>query len=95
MSRKKVTISNFEQDSAADLIQLACCYDSEIILENRQYHVNAKSLMGIMAFRPAPGTTINIITNGNDEYEAADAVEQFLVCADAHGRQGSRREQCP
>lgn len=95
MSRKKVTISNFAQDSAADLIQLACCYDSEIILENRQYHVNAKSLMGIMAFRPEPGTTISIITSGNDEYEAADAVEQFLVCADAHGRQGSRRAQCP
>lgn len=94
MSRKKVTISDFAQDSAADLIQLACCYDSEIILENRQYHVNAKSLMGIMAFRPEPGTTISIITSGNDEYEAADAMEQFLVCADAHGRQGSSREQC-
>lgn len=79
MSRKKVTITNFSQDSLSRLIQLAYCYDSEIVLENKQYHVNAKSLMGIMAFRPVLGMTVNIITDGKDEYEAADAIEHFLT----------------
>jgi phosphocarrier protein len=36
--------------------------------------------MGIMAFNPSKGMTINIVAEGNDEQEALVAMEKFLVC---------------
>ena len=51
-------------------------YDKES--DNRK--INAKSIMGIMAFNPSKGMTVNIATEGNDEQEALQAMEKFLVC---------------
>ena len=42
--------------------------------------VNAKSIMGIMAFNPSEGMSIDIVTDGLDEEEAVLAIEKFLVC---------------
>ncbi len=43
--------------------------------------INAKSIMGIMAFNPSKGMTVNIVAEGNDEEEEALlAMEKFLVC---------------
>jgi phosphocarrier protein len=36
--------------------------------------------MGIMAFNPSEGMSIDIVTTGRDEAEALDAIEKFLVC---------------
>ena len=36
--------------------------------------------MGIMAFNPSDGMTVDIVTKGDDEMEALDAIEKFLVC---------------
>ena len=40
----------------------------------------SKSIMGIMAFNPSKGMTVNIVAEGSDEEEALDAMEKFLVC---------------
>ena len=37
-------------------------------------------IMGIMAFNPSKGMTVNIEANGEDEQEALVAMEKFLVC---------------
>lgn len=79
MNRKKITVSNLSQKNIAELIQLACLYDSNIFLEDSRHKINAKSLMGVMAFHPATGKSINIITSGADEHEALSAVENFLT----------------
>lgn len=79
MSRKKITVSDISSKGIAKLIQLACLYNSEIILEDEHYRINAKSLMGVMAFHPAKGTPISIIATGDDELEALSAVENFLA----------------
>ena len=42
--------------------------------------VNAKSIMGIMAFNPSDGMSVDIVTEGADEEAALDAIEKFLVC---------------
>ena len=83
MSRKNVTVSNVSKghvNPIAELVQLACRYDSEIILENDNRRINAKSIMGIMAFNPSDGMSIDIVTRGSDEEEAVIAIEKFLVC---------------
>lgn len=63
----------------AELIHVACIFDSDIILENSQYRINAKSLMGVMAFHPTGGIAVSITTSGKDEQEALSAVEDFFI----------------
>ena len=83
MSNKNVIVSNVSDSHVnpiAELVQLACRFDSEIILESGNRRINAKSIMGIMAFNPSEGMSINIVTDGSDEEEAVLAIEKFLVC---------------
>ena len=83
MSRKEIVVSNVSEEHSnpiAELVQVACRFDSEIILESDNRRINAKSIMGIMAFNPSKGMTVNIEVNGSDEQEALMAMEKFLVC---------------
>ena len=73
MSKKEVVVSNVSKEHdnpIAELVQVACQFDSNITLESDNRRINAKSIMGIMAFNPSKGMTVNIITDGNDEQEA-------------------------
>jgi len=60
--------------------RLACQFDSDIRLESGDAKINAKSIMGIMAFNPSKGMSVNIVANGSDEQEALSAMERFLAC---------------
>ena len=82
MSRKEIVVSNVSKydNPIAELVQVACRYDSNIKLESNDRKINAKSIMGIMAFNPSKGMTVNIVTDGKDEEEALLAMEKFLVC---------------
>lgn len=83
MSKKEVVVSNVSKEHdnpIAELVQVACQFDSNITLESDNRRINAKSIMGIMAFNPSRGMTVSIITDGNDEQEALVAMEKFLVC---------------
>ena len=62
------------------LVQEASKYDSSIYILKSDKKINAKSIMGIMAFNPSKGMSVNIITEGDDEKEALLAMEKFLVC---------------
>ena len=82
MSKKQIIVSNVSEEHSnpiAELVQVACRYDSEIILESNNRRINAKSIMGIMAFNPSKGMTVNIEATGSDEEEALMAMEKFLV----------------
>ncbi|MCD7709475.1 MAG: HPr family phosphocarrier protein [Clostridiales bacterium] len=84
MSKKKVVVSNVVEghdNPIAELVQVACRYDSNIMLESNNRRINAKSIMGIMAFNPSEGMSVDIVTEGTDEKEALNAIEKFLVCA--------------
>ena len=83
MSKKSVIVSNVAEEHdnpIAELVQVACRFDSDIILESDNRRINAKSIMGIMAFNPTRGMTVNIVADGSDEQEALVAMEKFLVC---------------
>jgi phosphocarrier protein len=83
MSKKNVIVSDVtkEHDNPiAELVQVACQFDSEIRLESNNRQINAKSIMGIMAFNPSEGMSVDIVTTGADEQEALVAIEKFLVC---------------
>ena len=83
MSNKEIVVSDVSREHEnpiAELVQVACQFDSNIVLENDNRKINAKSIMGIMAFNPTRGMTVNIVADGNDEQEALVAMEKFLVC---------------
>lgn len=83
MSEKEVTVSELKEkydNPIAELVQVACQFDSNITLESNNKKINAKSIMGIMAFNPSKGMTINIVADGSDEDEALLAIEKFLSC---------------
>ena len=53
MSRKEIVVSNVSEEHSnpiAELVQVACRFDSDITLESNNRRINAKSIMGIMAF---------------------------------------------
>ncbi len=59
---------------AAQLVQTASKFNSEIILKKENLEVNAKSIMGVMMLAAEMGSKITIIADGPDEKEAAEAV---------------------
>jgi len=84
MSNKEIIVSDVSREHEnpiAELVQVACQFDSNIVLENDNRKINAKSIMGIMAFNPTSGMTVNIVADGSDEKEALVAMEKFLVCS--------------
>ena len=83
MTKKEVEIrleNGLEARPVALLVQTASQFDSAIYIESGNAKVNAKSIMGIMAFNPSEGMSIDIVTEGTDEQEALVAIEKFLVC---------------
>ena len=70
MTKRTVTIelaSGLEARPIAMLVQLASSYESKIYVESDNKKVNAKSIMGIIAFNPSAGMTVTIAADGNDE----------------------------
>lgn len=83
MSKKEVVIADVVKaydNPIAELVQVACQFSSSIILVSGAHRINAKSIMGIMAYNPAQGKTVEIETAGDDEAAALEAMEQFLLC---------------
>ena len=81
MSTKEVVVSNVAEghsNPVAELVQVACRFDSEIILESNNRRINAKSIMGIMGLGLDQGKIITIEAEGTDEEVAIAALEEFL-----------------
>ena len=81
MSRKNVIVSNVSEGHAnpiAELVQLACRFDSEIILESDNRRINAKSIMGMMSLGLNSGESVNVMADGADEEAAVADIEKYL-----------------
>ena len=83
MSNKQIVVTNVQkahENPIAELVQVACQFECNITLESEEKKINAKSIMGVMAFNPSSGMEINIVAEGSDEQEAVNTIEEFLVC---------------
>jgi len=62
--------------AAAKLVSLASKYSSEtqMIIKKTNVPANCKSIMGIMMLGASKGTEVDIISTGNDEQSAHDAI---------------------
>lgn len=83
MSKQEIVIADIVKkydNPIAELVQVACQFVSTIIIADDSHRVNAKSMLGIMAFRPVAGKTVEIEANGEDETAALAAMADFLLC---------------
>jgi len=84
MFTEKITISrkfDEEQSPVALLVQEANQYKSTIKLQYKENEINAKSIMGVMVLRLAPGVEMNITVDGEDEALAVQEMKNFLCQA--------------
>ena len=64
MSKKSIVVTKVcegHDNPIAELVQVACKFDSEITLESDNRKINAKSIMGIMAFNPSDGCLLILL----------------------------------
>ena len=81
MIKKPVKIkldTGLEARPVAQLVQLASQFECEIHVEVEQKEVNAKSIMGMMTLGLDTGEEIIISTDGEDEKEAMEKMEEDL-----------------
>ncbi|WAH36594.1 HPr family phosphocarrier protein [Alicyclobacillus dauci] len=64
--------------AAANFVQAANRFRSEVFLEKDGRTVNAKSIMGVMSLAVASGQMIVVRANGSDEEQAATQLAQFV-----------------
>lgn len=75
----KVKLSEgLESRMAAEFVQVACQYKSEIHVNMDDKTVNAKSIMGMMMLGMVENENVNLQVQGADEEEAIAALTRFL-----------------
>lgn len=76
----KVTLeTGLQARPAAQFVQEANRYNSDVFLEKNGKRVNAKSIMGLMSLAITTGATITLIADGPDESEALDHLASFVT----------------
>ncbi len=80
MIKKQVTMNceGLEARPIAMLVQKASQFSSSVYLEIGNKKINAKSIMGMMSLSVGGGDEITVITDGEDEEDAANAIESYL-----------------
>jgi phosphotransferase system HPr (HPr) family protein len=79
MIRREVTVNcvgGLDARPIAMLVQKASQFESIEILDQKK--INAKSIMGMMSLNISDGEAVTVVTDGEDEQEAASAIEEYL-----------------
>jgi len=63
---------------SALLVQTTKNFKSNIYIEKDSYRINAKSIMGIITLGAGYGTELKIITDGEDEEAAVEALVKLF-----------------
>lgn len=81
MAEKEVKVglkSGLQARLAAQFVQEANRFSSDIFIEKDGKKVNAKSIMGLMSLAAGTGASIKLIAEGPDEEEAIDTLAEFV-----------------
>ncbi|HLR64588.1 MAG TPA: phosphocarrier protein HPr [Pseudogracilibacillus sp.] len=73
-----ITETGIHARPATLLVQEASKYAADVQLEYNDKQVNAKSIMGVMSLGIAQNATFTITTEGNDEEEAMQGMEDLF-----------------
>lgn len=78
---KKVTVkleTGLQARPAAQFVQEANRFQSDIFIEKDNKKINAKSIMGIMSLAVRRGEEIQLVVDGVDEEEAMESLTKFI-----------------
>ena len=64
--------------AAAQLVQTANKFSSEVNLIKDDVEVNGKSIMGILLLAAPQGTDIAVVVEGDDEQQAMDVIAELI-----------------
>lgn len=81
MQNRTVTIVNklgLHARAAAKFVTLASSFASDIKVARDGQEVNGKSIMGVMMLAASRGTELIIMTQGDDEVEAAESLVSLI-----------------
>ena len=65
--------------AAAKLVTEASLYDCRVELRKQEQAVNGKSIMGVMMLAAGQGTRLTLITDGDDETSAMQALDALVM----------------
>ena len=64
--------------AAAKFVTLASQFSSDVKLVLKGQGINGKSIMGVMMLAASQGTELTLITDGEDETNAMDALDELI-----------------
>ena len=71
--------------AAAQFVRVSSKYDSDIRIKKDGYEVDGKSILGVLSLAAIKGTTIEIITQGDDSEQAFDEISALIECGFGEG----------
>ncbi|PEN15155.1 phosphocarrier protein HPr [Longibacter salinarum] len=81
MIERELTVRNkagIHTRPASMIVRTASKYTSEVFLRRDRYEINAKSVIGVMTLAAEQGATLTLVVDGEDEHDAADALEDLF-----------------
>jgi phosphocarrier protein len=83
MMQREVTIINklgLHARAASKLVNCASSFGADIWLQRDGREINGKSIMGVLTLAAGKGSILVIRTDGEDEQQALDALQQLIDC---------------
>ena len=81
MLTRQVTVRNragVHTRPASMIVREASRFDAEFFIRKDGYEINGKSIIGVMTLAAEQGATLDLVFEGDDEQEAADAMEALF-----------------
>lgn len=81
MIERELTVRNkagIHTRPASMIVRTASKFESEVFLRRDRYEINAKSVIGVMTLAAEQGATLMLVVEGDDEDDAADALEDLF-----------------
>ena len=79
IERNIQVLAGLEARPAALFVQTASQFVSSIYLRMDSKTINAKSIMGVISLGVLDGQSVTIIAEGQDEEQAVNKLEKFLI----------------
>jgi phosphocarrier protein HPr len=63
---------------ASMIVRTASRFDAEFFIRKDGYEINGKSIIGVMTLAAEQGSTLELVFDGDDAEEAAEAMEHLF-----------------
>lgn len=81
MIKREVTVTNragLHTRPASMIVRTASRFDADFHIQKDGYEINGKSIIGVMTLAAEQGARLQLVFDGSDEEEAADAIARLF-----------------